>query len=143
MEEQKMALITCPECGKQISDQAPACPGCGAPITAKKIRVHFWRKKNMLSGVANTGTVMVDGVVVGSAANGAEFDVMLAAGTHNVVIESKTTGVFASGRSNSASITVPGDARSVDVELKLKTDAMSILGTGGMAIVVGEVRVNR
>lgn len=138
-----MALITCPECGKQISDKATACPGCGSPVTAKKIKVHFWRKKNLLSGVANTGTVMVDGVVVGSAANGAAFDVMLTAGTHNVVIESKTTGVFASGRANSASITVPSDARSVDVELKLKTDAMSIIGTGGMAIVVGEVKVNR
>lgn len=25
-------LITCPECGKQISDQAVACPNCGMPI---------------------------------------------------------------------------------------------------------------
>lgn len=29
-----MALITCPECGKTISDKAPACIGCGCPITA-------------------------------------------------------------------------------------------------------------
>lgn len=27
-----MALITCPECGKEISDKAQACPNCGAPI---------------------------------------------------------------------------------------------------------------
>ena len=27
-----MALITCPECGRQISDRAPACPGCGILI---------------------------------------------------------------------------------------------------------------
>ena len=27
-----MALIICPECGKQISDQAPACIHCGYPI---------------------------------------------------------------------------------------------------------------
>ena len=26
-----MALISCPECGKQISDQAPACIHCGDP----------------------------------------------------------------------------------------------------------------
>lgn len=26
-----MALITCPDCQKQISDQAPACPHCGRP----------------------------------------------------------------------------------------------------------------
>ena len=27
-----MALITCPECGKQISDKAPACIHCGYPM---------------------------------------------------------------------------------------------------------------
>lgn len=27
-----MALINCPECGKQISDHAPICPHCGIPI---------------------------------------------------------------------------------------------------------------
>src|SRR4051812_25267797 len=27
-----MALIECSECGRQISDRAPACPGCGAPV---------------------------------------------------------------------------------------------------------------
>ena len=26
-----MALITCKECKKQISDQATKCPACGAP----------------------------------------------------------------------------------------------------------------
>jgi zinc-ribbon domain len=26
-----MALVTCPDCGKEISDQAPACPSCGRP----------------------------------------------------------------------------------------------------------------
>jgi hypothetical protein len=27
-----MALITCPECSKQVSEQAPSCPHCGCPI---------------------------------------------------------------------------------------------------------------
>ncbi len=27
-----MALIKCPECGKQISSAAGSCPGCGHPI---------------------------------------------------------------------------------------------------------------
>jgi uncharacterized membrane protein YvbJ len=27
-----MALIECPECGKEVSDKAPGCPQCGAPI---------------------------------------------------------------------------------------------------------------
>ncbi len=31
-----MALIICPECGKEISDQAPACIHCGFPLSASK-----------------------------------------------------------------------------------------------------------
>lgn len=27
-----MAMINCPECGKEISDQAASCPHCGTPI---------------------------------------------------------------------------------------------------------------
>ena len=37
-----MALITCPECGKQVSSEAKTCPVCGYPIAAKcstKIRI--------------------------------------------------------------------------------------------------------
>lgn len=29
-----MTMIACRECGKQISDTAPACVGCGAPLLA-------------------------------------------------------------------------------------------------------------
>ena len=28
-----MALIKCPECGKEISDKASACPNCGCPVS--------------------------------------------------------------------------------------------------------------
>jgi len=31
-----MALIKCPECGKDISDRAPACIHCGCPIQGQK-----------------------------------------------------------------------------------------------------------
>ena len=31
-----MALIKCPECGKEISDKAPACIHCGCPLSTKK-----------------------------------------------------------------------------------------------------------
>lgn len=27
-----MALIKCPECGKEISDKAKSCPNCGNPM---------------------------------------------------------------------------------------------------------------
>jgi hypothetical protein len=31
-----MALINCPECGKQVSTEAQACPACGYPIAEKQ-----------------------------------------------------------------------------------------------------------
>lgn len=34
-----MAMITCPECGKQISDKATACPNCGAALSAAQTAV--------------------------------------------------------------------------------------------------------
>jgi hypothetical protein len=30
----RMALVTCPDCSKEISDAAPTCPGCGRPAQA-------------------------------------------------------------------------------------------------------------
>ena len=30
-----MALINCPECGHQVSDQAKTCPHCGIEIAGK------------------------------------------------------------------------------------------------------------
>lgn len=42
-----MALIYCPECGKQISDMAPSCPYCGyvmqkttAPDVVQQVEIH-------------------------------------------------------------------------------------------------------
>ena len=32
-----MALINCPECGKEISDKSVACPHCGFPIESESI----------------------------------------------------------------------------------------------------------
>ena len=31
-----MALIKCPECGKEISDKADTCPSCGGPVNGQK-----------------------------------------------------------------------------------------------------------
>ncbi len=30
-----MPLIACPDCGKQVSEQAPSCPQCGRPIATQ------------------------------------------------------------------------------------------------------------
>lgn len=36
---ERMALITCPECGKQISDKAASCPGCGYPLADEDLDI--------------------------------------------------------------------------------------------------------
>ena len=43
-----MALITCPECNKEISDKAEACIGCGYPIASND---------NSTNGKANTASL--------------------------------------------------------------------------------------
>ena len=34
-----MALIKCPECGKEISDKAISCPNCGNPMNSQSVKV--------------------------------------------------------------------------------------------------------
>lgn len=52
-----MALITCPECGKQVSDQAASCPGCGYPLerTQKENeQIHDIAEQNNAPDASNT-----------------------------------------------------------------------------------------
>jgi len=143
-----MALIRCPECGREVSDKAPSCPNCGVPITEGKkeikIPVYFSRPKAIIHGIAITGTVMVDGYAVGSAENGSNFSVMLKPGNHNIVIESNVRGVLASKSSNSASLYIPDDAKRVDITLKIKpADAANVLFGVSSGIIVDEIKVER
>lgn len=39
-----MALIKCPECGKELSDKATSCPNCGVPLNNQKFCVHCGSK---------------------------------------------------------------------------------------------------
>lgn len=34
--EQNVALVKCPDCRRDVSNQAPSCPNCGRPISAQK-----------------------------------------------------------------------------------------------------------
>ena len=69
--ESKMALITCPDCKREISDQATACPNCGRPIAhkpplqVKDVNAHgFLGKPGTAFHAANVGCLtMILGVV--------------------------------------------------------------------------------
>lgn len=49
-----MALINCPECGKEISDKAKSCPNCGCPIAevSKSGTVRIKMPNNIVEGWA-------------------------------------------------------------------------------------------
>lgn len=55
-----MALIKCPECEKEVSDKAPACPHCGAPINQAKEKLKKAKKEPKQYGC---GTLIVLAVV--------------------------------------------------------------------------------
>lgn len=40
-----MSMIKCRECGKEISDQAVACPGCGAPLSGNPEKARLLSEK--------------------------------------------------------------------------------------------------
>ena len=58
--EHEMTLIKCTECGREISDKAGACPGCGAPISTSAnteppqpkapVSVHYNRNTDTFTG---------------------------------------------------------------------------------------------
>jgi hypothetical protein len=87
-----MALVTCPECGKRVSDRAAACPGCGHPIAGApgsgfeyKSAAELWgwplvhvatgidpmtRRKRIARGIVAVGDVAVGGLALGGLAVG-------------------------------------------------------------------------
>lgn len=46
-----MALISCPDCGAQVSDTAPACVACGRPIAAQVIEqtAKRWKQAQLVA----------------------------------------------------------------------------------------------
>lgn len=47
-----MALINCPECGKEISDKAPTCPNCGFPLAGSSSAVDAVSAEDVASPVS-------------------------------------------------------------------------------------------
>ena len=66
-----MALVTCRDCGKQVSEQAPACPNCGRPMNTQPSKVEdvnaggFMGKPGTMSHALNVGcATFLIGIVV-------------------------------------------------------------------------------
>lgn len=62
-----MALVNCPECGKEISDKAGKCPYCGYPIGGEsdvQINKEVKKKKNILPLLLGIIVIVVVGTLV-------------------------------------------------------------------------------
>ena len=73
-----MALIKCPECGKEISDKTSSCPGCGYPINNIKVEneqdIVNIRGKNKGKNFLNFGSmIFLVSMVVGIGTSNAEL----------------------------------------------------------------------
>lgn len=79
-----MAIIACPECGKEISNKATACPHCGCPINAfvqGVIRLHWANRKG---DSPRKTTIKIDGETVGIMKAGDFMNCSVTAGTHKI-----------------------------------------------------------
>ena len=84
-----MALISCPECGRQVSSSAKNCPTCGCPIEGRDIATI--RLDSLRVGLI--AKVYVDGVLTMEAASGSTVTIPVPSGKCYVVFE--TGGVLA------------------------------------------------
>jgi hypothetical protein len=97
-----MALINCPDCNKQVSSNAPTCPGCGAPIaiattpkegdfipyTDQEVQVMLSRKKStshllhLILSICTAGLWVVMWIIVArtNGADNADIDKLIKRG---------------------------------------------------------------
>ena len=134
-----MAMIKCPECGKEVSSAAPSCPNCGMPLSEKKIPIHFQRKKTF-SGSANSGNIRIDGVVCGSACNGTDFETMITVGKHTLQIEAELHGFRSTGFADNKTIDIPTNAKRVEVQIAVKSSFSSFI-LGCMEVVFEDIQI--
>lgn len=91
-----MALVTCIECGNQVSDSAPMCPRCGYQRPVAEGQLIVQRKTQLNSGGLKT-EVYVDGVPYGGVRPGGSVTIDLEPGTHELAIRNRFKGLESTG----------------------------------------------
>lgn len=85
-----MALISCPECGRSISDKALSCPNCGCPIEHEPEYTHFTLKRDSKAFFcAVKYEVYLDYQLWGIMKNGESLSTSLSCGTHHLKLIDK------------------------------------------------------
>lgn len=114
-----MALVKCPECGKEISSKAAACPNCGNPMPKQMCDIIFQRLSTMM--VAVMCNVSIDGNPVGTIKSGDELRTTISVGTHRITLESYAAVRAAVPASQVVeNITVEENTKQVNVRIKTK-----------------------
>ena len=112
-----MAMIKCPECGREISSKALTCPNCGNPINMRQeIPVNFTRISKF-SGGGCKFVISVDGMVVGQLKNGESFTTSIMQGRHQLDIEA--VNPFGNNTRAKGAFTVSDDASELNVEVAM------------------------
>ena len=97
-----MALITCPECGQQVSDKAKNCIHCGVPIAvdnSTKIKLYHWAANSMKATTCKV-EITSNGKTVwtGNAGSVAVFEIPQKANIHILANNVQANGPFVYGR---------------------------------------------
>lgn len=61
-----MPMIKCPDCGKDISDQAPQCPNCGRPISTQYQYQGQANQSKIICPKCKSNNVLVQNVQTGN-----------------------------------------------------------------------------
>lgn len=111
-----MALIKCPDCGKEISSRAISCPNCGCPINSVSNNTNISSKPStaQVRILCKTTTMKVDGR---PAKHGSIVDIPVS-GSKNVLFSAVGGAVGILGSSVSAPV-IAGHKYDLDVHITL------------------------
>lgn len=107
-----MALIKCPECGRQVSDKASSCPQCGCPISGSSVASKPTTAQ--IRVVCKTNTIKVDGK---STSHGSIVTVNVN-GSRSILLSAWGGAVGAFGSSVNATV-VAGHKYDLDVHMTI------------------------
>jgi hypothetical protein len=68
-----MSLISCPDCGKRISDQAFTCVGCGWPVDINASNIESKSTEESVSGLGCAVTLVG---IIGAISAGIYFEII-------------------------------------------------------------------
>ena len=111
-----MAMIMCPECGREISNKALACPYCGNPINMRQEILVVFNRRTQFFAAMEKLNIYVDGMVIGQLKNGESCSSYIMQGSHQLDIEEVSMG---HSRITKGPLTVPDDATELHVELSI------------------------